>query len=68
MRLPERLTRRKGSTRHPTPQQAYDALSEGFCMYARVSTCSGEPFAAGLRDDWDVERALRKAFSRGWAL
>jgi hypothetical protein len=46
------------SRRHPTPDQALDALSEGRCLYSPVSTCSGQPVSEGLRDVDDVSAVL----------
>jgi hypothetical protein len=52
-RLRRRLRHTQASGRHPTPRQAYDALSQGCCLYAPVTRCSGPLFAAGLRSDDD---------------
>jgi hypothetical protein len=49
---------RRRSRRHPTPRQAFDALSQGVCMYAPISTCSGPAFHEGLRGDDDVNDVL----------
>ena len=54
----ELLRRRKPSPRHPTPQHAYDALSEGHCLYASVNACSGPPRREGLRDKDDPHEIL----------
>ena len=56
----ERLRRRKRprSRKHPTPQQAYEALAEGFCLYAPISKCSSRPKAVGLRNNLDVNDVL----------
>jgi hypothetical protein len=48
--------RRRSS--HPTPAQAYEALSQRLCLYAPVSECSGQPMPVGLRDAWDVNDVL----------
>ncbi len=53
---PRRAPRR--AQKHPTPDQAYDALSEGLCMYAPVSKCSGRPKAVGLRHNLDDSEVL----------
>ena len=53
-RLRRRLRDEHASRRHPTPAQAYDALSLGACMYAGLTKCSSEPFLVGLRH-WDDE-------------
>jgi hypothetical protein len=38
------LRRRKKPLRqHPTPQQAFAALSEGRCLYSAISACSRRP-------------------------
>jgi hypothetical protein len=49
---------RRRAPKHPTPQQAYEALSGAFCMYAPVSKCSGPPRAVGLRHDLDDSDVL----------
>ena len=43
------LRRRRGPRRHPTREQAYDALAQGCCLYAPVSSCSSAPASVGLR-------------------
>lgn len=59
MRLLRRLRRRWRSQRgHPTPRQAYDALSVGQCMYAPISVCAGPARIVGLRDEDDVNDVL----------
>ena len=53
-RLRCRLRHEKASRWHPTPKQAFYALSEGRCMYAAPGrSCSSKPKAVGLRDDFD---------------
>ena len=52
------VRRRKGKGRHPTAAQAYDALSQGSCLYAPLSTCSGPPRQTGLRDRDDLTVVL----------
>lgn len=44
--------------RHPTPAQAFEALSGANCMYAGISECSGQASPVGLRDAWDVNDVL----------
>jgi HK97 family phage major capsid protein len=54
-----RLFRRTAaSRRHPTSEQALEALKEGRCLYAPVSTCSGAATIVGLRDDDDGSGVL----------
>lgn len=52
------LRRKPVSRRHPTPDQALDALSAGRCLYSPVSSCSGLPASEGLRDVDDVSAVL----------
>jgi hypothetical protein len=54
----EWLRRRRGSRKHPTPQQAYAALSEAACLYAGISNCSGSPARVGLRGEDDGNDVL----------
>jgi hypothetical protein len=56
--LLERLRRKRAKAKHPTPQQAYDALSLGHCLYAPVSTCAGPPRQVGLRNRDDLAVVL----------
>ena len=58
------------SRKHPTPEQAYEALSEGLCLYAPVSKCSGPPRQVGLRsrDDVNVVLACKSHIGALWAL
>jgi hypothetical protein len=59
MRFLRRLGRRRRSrSGQPTPQEAFDALSQGFCMYAPISSCSDGLIHAGLRNDDDVNDVL----------
>jgi hypothetical protein len=44
---------RRRSRQHPTPEQAFDALSQGFYMYSPISKCSGTAVSTGFSDDWD---------------
>jgi len=51
--------RRQGASRgHPTREQAYDALAQGSCLYAPVSSCSSAPASVGLRHAGDGDRVL----------
>jgi len=43
---------------HTTPQEAAQALADGACMYAAVSTCSGRPVPVGLEGDEDMDVVL----------
>ena len=43
---------------HPTPQQAFEALSQALCMYSPISNCSGPPAPVGLGGDWDESDVL----------
>jgi hypothetical protein len=52
------LRRRRRSRQHPTPQQAFEALSEARCLYAPISKCSGPPRPVGFADDWDAPNVL----------
>ena len=52
---PRKPTKR---AKHPTPEQALHALSDGRCMYALISPCSGRPSAVGLRDESDINDVL----------
>ena len=47
------LRRRRRRPQHPTPQQAFDALSQALCMYSPISNCSGPALPVGLNGDWD---------------
>lgn len=53
-------------TRHPTPAEAFAALSERDCLYSPVSACSGGTRSAGLRDanDDNVVLVCRAHFGR----
>ena len=53
-RLRRRMRHEQASRQHPTPQQAYDRLAAGLCMYAGLTKCSSAPYKVGLRD-WDDE-------------
>jgi hypothetical protein len=45
--------------RHPTPQQAFEALSAGRCLYEPTgSACSGGVRSTGLRDADDISAVL----------
>ncbi len=58
-RVGRRLRDAKVSRRHPTAQQAYDAVSQGLCLYAVPGrNCSSRPKAIGLRDDLDDSDVL----------
>jgi hypothetical protein len=53
------LSSRLGRPRnHPTPAQAVEALSQGACLYAPISSCSGDPSPVGLRDNEDEGAVL----------
>jgi hypothetical protein len=52
------LRRRRGPRQHPTPQQAYDALAVGGCLYSPISKCSGPPRITGLAHEWDENDVL----------
>ncbi len=52
------LKRRRRSRQHPTPRQAYEALSEGLCLYAGMTKCSGSVRAVGLRNELDGSDVL----------
>jgi hypothetical protein len=43
---------------HPTPEQAFEALSEARCMYAPISGCSGPAYPTGLRGEDDMNDVL----------
>ena len=60
MRLLDRLPhRRPRSRRHPTPDQAYEALSLGRCLYQPLSSnCSGPPAQVGLHNNDDITVVL----------
>ena len=58
-RVRGRLAHEQVSRRHPTPEQAFEALSQGVCMHAAPGrTCSSKPKAVGLRDDFDDSDVL----------
>jgi hypothetical protein len=52
------LRRRQRARRQPTPEQAFDQLSEAKCMYAGISPCSGKALSTGLRHDYDDAAVL----------
>jgi hypothetical protein len=52
------LRRPKQTARHPTPAQAFSALSEGVCLYAPLSNCTGGPASVGLRSEEDRHAVL----------
>jgi hypothetical protein len=51
--------RERGMRKGPTPQQAH-ALSQGHCLYAPLSTCSGPPRQVGLRNREDENVVLAR--------
>ncbi len=54
-----RVRAERVSRRHPTTQEAFDALSEGRCLYAAPGrNCSSKPRSTGLRDDLDDSNIL----------
>jgi hypothetical protein len=52
------LQRKPVSRRHPTPEQAVEALRESRCLYSPVSSCRGMPASEGLRDVDDASAVL----------
>jgi hypothetical protein len=52
------LRRQKQSRRHPSPEQALEALRESRCLYSPVSSCSGAPASVGLRNVDDESAIL----------
>jgi hypothetical protein len=46
---------------HPSGEQAYAALSEGRCLYALVSGCSGPPLAVDFGRDGASDVLVCKA-------
>ena len=44
--------------KHLTGEQAAEALAQGRCMYAALSTCSGGPASVGLADNEDNDAVL----------
>ena len=58
-RLRRRVRAERVSRRHPTAQEAFDALSDGRCLYAAPGrNCSSKPRSTGLRDDLDGSNVL----------
>lgn len=44
--------------KHPTAEQAAEALAQASCMYAALSACSGSAASVGLADDDDPDAVL----------
>ena len=55
-RLIHRFPRRLG--KHPTGEQAADALAQSHCLYSPLSTCSGGIGSVGLADNEDADAVL----------
>ena len=61
------LKRRRRTSKHPTPEQAYAALSQGLCLYSAPGrSCSPRLKSVGLRDadDLNVVRVCSGHYGR----
>lgn len=52
------LRSRRHSRLRPTPEQAFEALAAGECMFSPATKCSGPLRTAGLRDEDDMHDVL----------